>query len=235
MDDDKAIRTTVRSVLEYDNYTVYEASNAEELYDIIQNKEISLIILDIMLDGEDGLTILSELHPAYNIPVIMLTGKGDPIDTVIGLEVGAEDYIAKPFNSRELLARVKKVIQRKTAEIKNSPPLISTCKYLSFSGWKLDVYAHALINPEGVEVKITSNEFIILKALLNSAGIVLSRDQMINHLNTDVKKWSPYDRSLDVLIAKIRKKLNDSTTAPKFIRTIRQVGYMFIAEVETQI
>lgn len=234
VDDDQDMREMVSTILKLEGYEVLEASNSAEMYQILENNKITLILLDLMLQGDDGLTIMINLQPEYDIPVIMLTGKGGIIDKVVGLEVGADDYITKPFHARELIARIRTVIRRHSPNV--SPPSLAQkeTKILSFCGFELDIYAHVLTNPDGVDIKITSHEYTILYALIKSAGRALSRNQLLNHLNTDTREWSPSDRSLDVLIAKIRKKLGDNPKSPQFIRTIRQTGYMFIATIRVR-
>lgn len=233
MDDDPDIRTTLRVILEIEGYCVIEASDASQMYVALQNNQISLIILDLMLRDEDGLSILRDLHPSYNIPVIILTGKGDVLDKIIGLEVGADDYITKPFNNRELIARIKSILRRQIPKTPSLDILKKGIKAFSFLGWKLDTQSYTLTNPNGDYVQLTSHEYTVLHALIKSSGKVLSRDQLLNHLNNDTRDWSPGDRSLDILIAKLRKKMDDAPYTPKFIRTVRQAGYMFIAQVDT--
>lgn len=229
VDDDADMRATIRNILELEYFEVIEAANANEMYDKLDKNNVSLILLDLILQEVDGLEIMRELKPKIDIPVIMLTGKSDVIDKIVGLEIGADDYITKPFHAKELLARIKSVIRRSS---KNPISKSTRNRIYSFCDYKLDVYAHTLTSPEGMDLNITSNEYTILTSLINSAGRVLSREQLLNHLDSRVTEHSPYDRSLDVLIAKIRKKIDDSASSPKCIRTIRQAGYMFIADVE---
>lgn len=231
VDDDDDMRDTVHALLELDGFKVIEARNARELYQQLQQHDVSLILLDIGLPESDGLSIMRELRPQYDIPVVMLTGKDDIIDKVVGLELGADDYITKPFHGRELTARLKTVLRRYN-QPEATPAAIKQDRHvISFNGWKMDIYAHTLFNPDGVEVRMTSHEFSILNALIKSAGRVLTRDQLMEQINKGGRRWEPFDRSLDVMIAKIRKKLGETAKHPKFIRTIRQSGYMFIADI----
>lgn len=237
VDDDEDMRDTIRALLELDGYKVLESGDADGMYKMVETHNVSLILLDLVLPGSDGLTIMRDFRPKSDIPIIMLTGKGDVIDKIVGLEIGADDYITKPFHSRELTARIKSVLRR-NCHIENAPHTDlekssdPTMRIVYFNGWALDLYAHALTDPEGNDVAITGHEFAILNALIESAGRVLTRDQLLDKMSVGAREWSPFDRSLDVLIAKVRKKLGDSPKAPTFIRTIRQSGYMFIADVK---
>ncbi len=232
VDDDPAMRDIVRGILELDGLRVIEAGNADEMYQQIEKHIVSLILLDIGLPGHDGLTIMREFRPKYNIPVVMLTGKGDVIDKIVGLELGADDYITKPFHGRELTARLKSVLRRTMVDERIVNIHNSEIPLISFDGWTLNLHKHTLHNPDGDNMKITGHEFAILNALINSAGRVLSRDQLLDHISQGGRSHSPFDRSLDVTIARIRKKLGDTPNDPKFIRTVRQLGYMFIADIK---
>lgn len=237
VDDDEDMRDTIRAVLELDGYKVIEAGDASSMSAMVKAHNVSLILLDLVLPGSDGLTIMKEFRPTSSIPVVMLTGKGDVIDKIVGLEIGADDYITKPFHARELTARIRSVLRRNTpVEAAPQPNVYKVDKKdthaVSFNDWKLDLYAHTLSDPKGNNVNITGHEFSILQVLIESAGRVLSREQLLDHMSVGEREWSPFDRSLDVLVAKVRKKLGDSAKAPTFIRTIRQSGYMFIAEVK---
>lgn len=231
VDDDPVMRASISAILELDAYRVDEAVRATDMYNILERKKVSLILLDITLqEGEDGLSILKNMPSKYDVPVVLLTGKGDIIDKVVGLELGADDYITKPFHARELLARIKMVLRRNACNSVITQQQNATA-LLSFHGWNLDVYARTLINPQGDDVKITTYEFVVLHALIQAKGRTLSRDQLLSELSSGGREWYPLDRSLDVLIAKIRKKLGCNPKAPKFIRTVRQKGYMFITDV----
>ncbi|MBT5186279.1 MAG: response regulator transcription factor [Kordiimonadaceae bacterium] len=231
VDDDDEIRDVVSTLLELNGFNFIEAVNAEEMYQKIEYHDVSLILLDIGLPKNDGFTALKKIRKNYDIPVVLLTGKGDVIDKVVGLELGADDYITKPFHSHELIARLKTVLRR--SQIKQPTETIVTYEQslISFNGWQLDVNAQILINPNSEEIKVTGHEFAILHALIKSAGRTLTRGQLLDHVDGNSNDHSPYDRSLDVMIAKLRKKLGDNSKMPKFIRTVRQTGYMFIAKI----
>ena len=230
-DDDVEMRKTLRTILEQEDFEVIEAGDEKEMYSKLESNDPSLIILDIGLPGKDGFTIIKELSPKTDIPIITLTGKTDIIDKVVGLEVGADDYITKPFHNRELTARIKSVLRRsrtKPAKVITNKPDKDT---ISFGTWTLDLNLQILKDAEGEPTKLTYNEFVILKALIDNAGKPLSRDQLLNYLNSGSRDWDPFDRSLDVLISKIRGKLGDDPALPTYIRTMRQTGYIFIASI----
>ncbi len=232
VDDEEDLREVVRALLELNGFDVIEAENAEEMYDKIRDNNISLILLDIGLPVNDGLSALRTLRPEYDIPIVLLTGKGDVIDKVVGLELGADDYITKPFHSHELVARLRNILRRSISTKSLRKVLKNEKKVISFNGWRLDIHAQLLINASNEEINITGHEFAILNALINSAGRTLSRSQLLDDIAPGKVELSPYDRSLDVMVAKLRKKLGDSPRRPRFIRTVRQLGYMFIADVQ---
>lgn len=231
VDDEEDMRDIVRTLLELNGFDVIEAGSAEEMFAQIDAHKISLIILDIGLPESDGLTAMKETRLKYDIPIVLLTGKGDVIDKVLGLELGADDYITKPFHSHELIARIKTVLRRTNKPVVNNSDGAIKKELVSFNGWKLDPNSQRLNDPSKVEIAITSHEFAILYALIEAAGRTLTRDQLLDKVSDGRRDYSPFDRSLDVMIAKLRKKLGDNPKKPKFIRTIRQSGYMFIAEL----
>lgn len=231
VDDEEDMRDIVRTLLELNGFDVIEAANAEEMFTQVDTHKISLIILDIGLPESDGLTAMKETRLKYDIPIVLLTGKGDVIDKVLGLELGADDYITKPFHSHELIARIKTVLRRSSKPVLSKSDDLSKKNHVSFNGWKLDPNSQRLTNPSNEEIAITSHEFTILYTLIEAAGRTLTRDQLLDKVSDGRRDYSPFDRSLDVMIAKLRKKLGDNPQKPQFIRTIRQSGYMFIAEL----
>ncbi len=233
VDDDADMRDTLRALLEADGFSVHEASGSHEMQEKLSQHTFSLILLDQVLPGgEDGISILRRLRPSLDIPVIMLTGKDDVIDKIVGLEVGADDYITKPFHGRELTARIKNILRRRVVPEAKSEKASPDTKTLTFNGWKLDQLARKLQSPDGNFVRLTSHEYSILNLLVTRAGRILSRDRLLDEISPGAQDWSPLDRSPDVLIAKLRKKLGDNPKDPAFIRTVRQAGYIFIAPVE---
>ena len=231
VDDEEDMRDIVRTLLEINGFDVLEAASAEEMFDKIDTHDISLIILDIGLSESDGLTAMKETRLKNDIPIVLLTGKGDVIDKVLGLELGADDYITKPFHSHELIARIKSVLRRANPSSDTKKNDAEKKSVVKFSGWELDVSSQRLLNPQRQEITITSHEFTILQALIEAAGRTLSREQLLDSVSSGRREYLPFDRSLDVMVAKIRKKLGDDPKKPKFIKTIRQTGYMFIASL----
>lgn len=231
VDDEEEIRDIVRTLLEMNGFNVVEAKNAAELNHHIMKQPLSLIILDIGLPESDGLTEMKKLQSEHDIPIVLLTGKGDVIDKVIGLELGADDYITKPFHSHELIARIKTVLRRTSKNDHPAPDPYSKSRIIEFNQWSIDLTTQRLYNPNSEEIQLTGHEFSILNALIQSAGRTLSREQLLDRVASGRGEYEPYDRSLDVMIAKIRRKLGDNPKQPEFIKTIRHSGYMFIADL----
>lgn len=194
---------------------------------VLSEKLVDLVILDLMLPGEDGLSLAKEISSQSDIPIIMLTGKDELIDKVVGLELGADDYVTKPFNGRELVARVRSVLRRHGGKAKGQTPLSD--ERVKFNGWVLDFPSHQLTSPEGRVTQLTTFEYQVFSELVSRPNRVLSRDKIIE-LVYDRNRF-PTERTIDIVIAKIRKKLNDNPKSPKFIMTVRNQGYTFIAKV----
>lgn len=232
VEDDPDMRETVCTALLRDGYRVEEAEDGPAMRRILAQEHIDLVILDLVLPGESGLDLARDLRNASDIPLIMLTGKDNIIDKVVGLEIGADDYITKPFHARELVARIKTVLRRSRAnEGKMEPESMGTWSGIfRFGDWQLDLSGQRLTGIDGGAVILTTYEFRVLSALVQRPGKALSRDQIMD-LVAD-RAWNPLDRSIDVLIGKIRKKLGDDSRDPRFIRTVRNTGYMFVANVE---
>lgn len=232
VDDEEEFRDVVAALLELNGFEVIEAANVDEMYQKLDENNISLILLDIGLPENDGLSTLKELRPENDIPIVLLTGKGDINYKVVGLELGADDYITKPFHSHELVARLKNIIRRtnnKPEAVLDNSNIIQDL--ITFHGWALNTRTHTLTNPDEVNIPITGHEFAILQALINSAGRTLSREQLLDRVGNS-RQHDPFDRSLDVMVAKLRRKLGDNAKMPHLIRTIRQVGYMFIGKID---
>lgn len=229
VDDEEEFRDVVSALLELNGFEVIEAANVDEMYQKLNENKISLILLDIGLPENDGLATLKELRPNNDIPIVLLTGKGDINYKVVGLELGADDYITKPFHSHELVARIKNIIRR--TKNNSNIPVGNNNHLIKFHGWELNLRTHTLTNPEDQNIQITGHEFAILHALASSAGRTLSREQLLDKVG-NARKHDPFDRSLDVMVAKLRRKLGDNAKMPHLIRTIRQVGYMFIGKID---
>lgn len=232
VEDDPDMRETVCTALLRDGYRVQEAEDGRGMRHVMSQCHIDLVILDLVLPGESGLNLARELRSNSNIPLIMLTGKDSVIDKVVGLEIGADDYITKPFHARELVARIGTVLRRFHSNIGKAEagPGDASPGMIRFGDWELDLFGRRLTGASGDEVILTTFEFQVLSTLAQRPGVALSRDQIMD-LVTD-REWNPFDRSIDVLIGKIRKKLGDNSRSPEFIRTIRNIGYMFVADIE---
>jgi DNA-binding response OmpR family regulator len=230
VDDEAEIRTLLRKCFEREGFQVLEAKDGAELRASIDRHQIGLITLDLTLGGEDGLELAREIRARCNVPIVMISGKGDMIDRVVGLELGADDYIAKPFHMREVLARVRAVLRRyeaKGSEAARASPAEKS-RRSEFEGWVLNAGRRALTNPEGKDCELTTAEFNLLSLLLERPGRVLSRDELMDLLKGH--DWTPLDRSIDGLVARLRKKI-ERGEVPQLVKTVRGVGYVFAAQV----
>jgi len=226
VDDEPRVRTLLRRCLEGEGFAVSEAKDGAEMRRRLEREAVSLITLDLNLGAENGLDLAREIRKERNIPIIMLTGKGDAIDRVVGLEVGADDYLAKPFEMRELVARVRAVLRR--AQPAERPS--SAGQRYTFAGWTFDIDQRSLKRGDGAEQDLTTSEFNLLEAFVKRPHRVLSRDDIMDLLKG--QDWSPLDRSIDNLVARLRKKVELDPDRPTLIKTVRGVGYTFSAHVE---
>lgn len=230
VDDDREIRDLLGRFLDDHGLRVTIAADGREMHQALDDWKIDLIVLDLMLPGEDGLTLCRNLRANSAIPVIMLTAMGEEVDRIVGLEMGADDYIAKPFNPRELLARIKAVLRRATAL-----PAVDGGKgavVLSFAGWNLDMERRELHSSEGVMVPLSGGEFDLLAAFATHPGRVLSRDQLLDMARG--RNAQPFDRSIDVQVSRLRRKIEDDPKKPILIKTVRSGGYMFTPDIDHQ-
>lgn len=237
VDDDDDIRELLAHYLVKQGMVVSVAADGVALWQCVAQSVPDLIVLDLNLPGRDGLTLCRELRErGFTVPVIMLTARADPIDRVIGLEMGADDYMPKPFEPRELAARIRTVLRRtKSAgllEVGGAGASVASSPSgrLRFSGWTLDVPARQLLAPEGEVVVLTSGEFRLLRVLVEHAGQVLSRDQLLNQ--TQGRDAAPFDRSIDLHISRLRSKLRDEAREPRLLKTVRNEGYLLATTVE---
>ena len=225
VDDDPGIRDVVSDFLGRHGYRVVTAGDSQEMERELERGPVDLIVLDVMLPGEDGLAICRRLAVAPAPPIIMLSAMGEDTDRIVGLELGADDYLAKPCNPRELLARVRAVLRR--AEQRGQPGAVSAgCE---FAGWRLDLVRRELRSPDGVAVNLSSGEFSLLRAFVERPQRVLTRDQLLEFARGPTSE--AFDRAIDVQISRLRRKL-DAGGGPDLIRTIRNEGYMFTAKVK---
>jgi two-component system OmpR family response regulator len=190
---------------------------------------IDLVILDLVLRGDDGLQLARELRSGSDIGIIMLTGRGETVDRIIGLEMGADDYLSKPFHLRELLARVRSVLRRGTTR---GDRWARSRVRMRFAGWSLDLASRELLSPTGEEVRLTTGEFELLAAFVNHANQVLSRDQLLDLSRH--REAGPFDRTIDVQVGRLRRKLEDDPKNPTTIKTVRGGGYIFTPPVESE-
>ena len=229
VDDDPRICRLIQRYLEQEGYRICTASSGKEMRQKLAEVKVDLILLDIRLPDEDGFTLAKELSSLPNLAIIIVSGKSDPRDKVLGLELGADDYVTKPFDERELLARVRSVLRR--ASQKNPASEVApSCTVACFAGWQLDLTAYELTSPEGARVFLTMREFQLLAALVEHGQRVLSRDSILELLAG--RDWTPIDRSVDVLIGKLRKKLGDNAYHPEIVKTVRGIGYKLGPPVE---
>lgn len=223
VDDDPITRETLRAYFEDEGFKVFQAANADELSRLMARNAIELVLLDIRLPGKDGLTITRELRSQSDVGIILITGRADRLDRVVGLELGADDYIAKPFEPREVLARANSILRRLGMGAEGGQG-----KRL-FDGWELQIDKRRLLTPQGGEARLTSGEIDLLIAFVTHAGRVLSRDQLLDL--TPHRRGDPFDRSVDTLVRRLRQVLEDDPKAPVRIKTVHGSGYIFTPEV----
>ncbi len=228
VDDDPVIREVVHEYLTGRGYRVSTADGGAAMRRILEREPVDLVILDLTMPEEHGFEILHAIRKTSDAGVIILTGTGEPVDEVVGLELGADDYVSKPCDMRQLLARVRSVLRRIKPQTKGD--LDSDGSVIEFDGWRLDPTARRLFSPDRSEVALTTAEFDLLTALVDSANRVLSRDQLLDVTRNG--DWSPYDRSIDTLVSRLRRKLGADPKAPKLIQTVRGVGYVFTPKIK---
>lgn len=227
VEDDREIRVLFSRFLRSNDMRVSTTADGREMDRMLRDNRIDLIVLDIMLPGEDGLSICRRLRASSRVPMIMLTAKGEDIDRIVGLEIGADDYVTKPFNPRELLARIRAVLRRGAIDTVEGA---RTGSVLTFDGWRLDPNVRQLHDPEGTRVALTGAEFDLLLVFCERPRRVLSRDQLIDL--TQGRTAAPLERSVDVLVSRLRQKMEKEPKEPTLIQTIRSGGYMFSPAVE---
>lgn len=228
VDDDREIRDLLARFLKKHGYRVTTARDGREMRRSLADWGVDLIILDLMLPGEDGLTLCRELRVGSDIPIIMLTAMGEETDRIVGLEMGADDYLPKPFNPRELLARVKAVLRR--AHDISARQRSERDSVLRFAGWKLDLPRRQLESPVGVMVQLSAGEFDLLVAFAEHPQRILSRDQLLDL--TRGRNTIPFDRSIDIQVSRLRRKIEVDPKEPEIIKTVRGTGYTFTPDVQ---
>ena len=225
VDDDAQIRQLLRDYLTGFGMSVVTVADGVGMHQTLEAGNFDLIILDLMLPGEDGLSLCRNLRTKSNIPILMLTARGEAMDRVVGLEIGADDYIVKPFEPRELVARINTILRRSKGDrdISNDP------KQAAFMGWRLDYILRHLISPEELVIPLSNAEFRLLEVLVKNPNRVLSRDFLLDEARG--RNMDMFDRSIDILISRVRQKLNDDPRTPALIKTVRGEGYIFDAKV----
>ena len=240
VDDEVDITQLLASYLAAQGYRVTQLHSGRALAELMPRDPPALVLLDLGLPGEDGFAVARQLREHWRCGLVIVTGRGDAVDKVVGLEVGADDYVTKPFDLRELLARIKAVLRRLAPQSASAaaplagvaapaPATPASRERLGFEGWQLDLAARRLTDPQGREVPLTTGEFDLLSAFLHHPGRVLSRDTLLEQ--TRGREAGPFDRTIDVQVGRLRKKLELDAENPQIIKSVRGAGYIFIPPV----
>jgi len=230
VDDDAEIRGLLREYLQKNGYRVTVVADGKGMWGALDAGRADIVVLDLMLPGDDGLTLCRNLRARSEVPVIMLTARGEETDRIVGLEMGADDYLAKPFNPRELLARIKSILRRSRALPDNLQP--EAAHTIRFAGWTLDQAARNLLSPEGVVVALSGTEYKLLRIFLAHPNRVLNRDQLIDLMLS--RDATPFDRSIDVQVSRLRHRLGEGAKEPAIIKTVRGEGYVLSVPIEVE-
>jgi len=226
VDDEADIRETIQDYMELHGFAVTAAEGGEALRRIVEEQPIDLVLLDINMPGEDGLSLARFLRERGGVGIVMLTAAGEVVDKIVGLEVGADDYIAKPFDLRELMARTKAVLRRIQAQPAADEGAELRENQVTFGDCLLDLDSHKLFGDDGSEIAITSMEFDLLKVFAEHPNRVLNRDQLLDMAHN--RGWEPFDRSIDIRITRLRKKIEADPSKPQVIKTVRGAGYIYV-------
>ena len=230
VDDDAEIRSLLGDYLRKNGYRATAVADGKAMWTALSRGKADLIVLDLMLPGDDGLALCRKLRAKSDTPVIMLTARGEETDRIVGLEMGADDYLAKPFSPRELLARIKSVLRRTRSLPANLRA--DDARLLRFAGWTLDVVARNLLSAQGVVVPLSGGEFQLLRIFLSHPNHVLTRDQLM--VLSKGHEAEPSDRSIDLQVSRLRHRLGDDPADPRIIKTVRGYGYVLAVAVETE-
>ncbi len=230
VDDEPDIRRLLVDYLARNGFEAIAARDGHDMWQMLERHAVDLLVLDLMLPDSDGLTLCRDLRAKSNLPVIMLTARGEETDRIVGIEMGADDYLVKPFNPRELLARIKSILRRTRALPPNLKPEPVRC--LCFSGWCLDTAERLLIAPDDVATPLSGGEFRLLRILLEHPNRVVTRDQLIEMIHG--REAEAYDRAIDVQVSRLRQRLRDDSREPHLIQTVRGEGYVLAASVEAR-
>lgn len=226
VEDDEVSRAKLSGYLEAAGYRVSEAADGRGMWTVMADDRVDLLLLDINLPGEDGLDLTRQVRSQSDVGIILVTGRTDDVDRIVGLEIGADDYLTKPFNPRELLARGKNLLRRTAGAPREGSPV------KRFDDWRFDTRTRRLTSPEGEKIPLTRAEFELLSAFVERAGMVLSRDRLLNCVTH--RAWEPHDRTIDVLVRRLRQKIEDDPKSPELIVTAHGEGYVFAAEVDAE-
>ncbi|MFT5643241.1 MAG: two-component system OmpR family response regulator [Janthinobacterium sp.] len=230
VDDDRDIRTLLADYLETNGYRALAVPDGTAMWKVLGEERLDLVVLDLNLPGDDGLILCRKLRADSDVPVIMLTARNEPLDRILGLEMGADDYLPKPFEPRELLARIRSVLRRSHAMPSNVQA--DKVQKIHFSGWTLDLAARHLLNPEGIVIMLSGAEFRLLRVFLERPNRILNRDQLLNL--TQGRDADPFDRSVDIQISRLRQKLGEDARLPQIIKTVRNGGYVLAGQVAAE-
>ncbi|MGG6896942.1 response regulator [Rhizobium sp. BR 315] len=229
VDDDPRIRQMLTRYFEDEGYIVSSAADGNEMRVCMRAQNFDAILLDLVLPGgTDGLDLAREIRAQSDVPIMMLTGRDDVVDRIVGLEVGADDYIAKPFHLREVHARLKSILRRRQAPARVSEP--SAEEIIGFEGWRLNISRRQVLDPEGQEVELTTGEYEMLTAFVRNAGRVLTREVLMDL--TRGRNLEAFDRTIDAQIVRLRRKIETDPKKPQFIKAVRGVGYVFTAKLD---
>lgn len=232
VDDDCSVRDVIREAAHLHGLKVTEAGTIADAWEALKRSSPDIVLLDIRLPDGDGMKMAQRLRATSSLPIIMLTGLSDDADRVLGLEIGADDYIVKPFNPREVIARIRAVLRRSRPELAAAVvPVSGEHECRRFNGWLVDLTARTLAAPGGVPVSLTNAEFLLLSAFVKAPRRVLSRDQLLDY--THLHGEAVFDRTIDVLVLRLRRKIEPNPSKPSLIKTERGAGYIFDTDVES--
>ena len=230
VEDETITRNMLKNIFEAEGYQVYEATDGSQMHEVLEQQTINLVIMDINLPGKNGLMLARELREDTEVALMFLTGRDNEIDKILGLEIGADDYITKPFNPRELTIRARNLLNRTMVEEKETISTSQNIEQYRFNGWTLDINSRSLITPEGEENKLPRSEFRALLHFCENPGKIQTREDLL--LKMTGRKLKPHDRTVDVTIRRIRKHFEDHPNTPEIIVTIHGEGYRFCGELE---
>lgn len=230
VEDEAITRNMLKNIFEAEGYQVFEATDGSQMHEVLEQQRINLVIMDINLPGKNGLMLARELRETTEVALMFLTGRDNEIDKILGLEIGADDYITKPFNPRELTIRARNLLNRTMVEEKETISTSQNIEQYHFNGWTFDINSRSLITPEGEENKLPRSEFRALLHFCENPGKIQTREDLL--LKMTGRKLKPHDRTVDVTIRRIRKHFEDHPNTPEIIVTIHGEGYRFCGELE---